>query len=153
VPSGTVFEDVDIETGAAKMTADTLSANTLELKFGAGEVHIESLNAITDVEIEGGACDIDISGGTLNGLTLEMGVGSLDLTAALVGECELEFGVGAADITLVGTKDDYRIDVDKGLGSITVDGESFSGIGDSGNGNNHIEISGGVGAIEISFGN
>ena len=31
VPNDTVFDDVDIETGAAKMTVDTLSASSIEL--------------------------------------------------------------------------------------------------------------------------
>mgnify|MGYP003308780832 CR=1 FL=1 len=51
VPNGIVFDDVYITTGAAKLTVDTLSANSLELKLGAGDVRFESLNASSNADI------------------------------------------------------------------------------------------------------
>ena len=151
VPGGVVFDDVDIETGAAKMTVDTLSASSVELKLGAGDVRFESLNASADVDIEGGAGRITIVSGTLNDLSLEMGMGELNLTAAVLGESDLKFGVGESNVTLIGSKDDYKVDIDKGIGNITVDGKTVTDFGSSGNGQNHIEINGGVGTINLNF--
>ena len=151
VPNGTVFNDVDIKTGAAKMTVDTLSANSIELKLGAGDVQFESLNASAEVDIEGGAGQITIVSGTLNDLSLEMGMGELNLTAAVLGDSDLKFGVGESNLTLIGTKDDYNVDVDKGIGNITVDGKTVTAFGSSGNGQNHIEIEGGIGTINLKF--
>ena len=151
VPNDVVFNDVDIETGSAKMTVDTLSANSIELKLGAGDVRFESLNASADVDIEGGAGRITIVSGTLNNLSLEMGAGELNLTAAVLGYSDLKFGVGESNVTLIGSKDDYKVDIDKGIGNITVDGKTVTDFGSSGNGRNHIEINGGVGAIHLNF--
>lgn len=151
VPNGTVFDDVDIETGAAKMTVDTLSASSVELKLGAGDVRFESLNASADVDIKGGAGQITVVSGTLNDLSLEMGMGELNLTAAVLGESDLKFGVGESNVTLIGSKDDYKVDIEKGLGNITVDGKTVTDFGSSGNGQNHIEIEGGVGTINLKF--
>ena len=151
VPDGIVFHDVDIETGAAKMTVDTLSASSVELKLGAGDVRFESLNASANVDIEGGAGQITIVSGTLNDLTLEMGMGELDLSVALLGNSDLKFGVGESNLTLIGSKDDYKVDVEKGLGSISVDGKNVSDFGSSGNGQSHIHIEGGIGAVHIVF--
>ena len=151
VPNGTVFDEVDITTGAAKMTVGTLSANSLELKLGAGDVRIDSLNASSDVDIEGGVGQITIASGTLNDLTLEMGMGELNLTAAVLGDSDLKFGVGESNVTLIGCKDDYKVDIEKGLGSITVDGKTVTEYGSSGNGQNHIEIEGGVGAVNLKY--
>ena len=151
VPGGVVFDDVDIETGAAKMTVDTLSASSVELKLGAGDVRFESLNASADVDIEGGAGRITIVSGTLNDLSLEMGMGELNLTAAVLGDSDLKFGVGESNVTLIGSKDDYKVDIDKGIGNITVDGKTVTDFGSSGNGQNHIEIEGGVGAVNLKF--
>ena len=151
LPNGTVFDEVDITTGAAKMTVDTLSANSLELKLGAGDVRIESLNASSDADIEGGVGQITIAGGTLNDLTLEMGMGELNLTAAVLGDSDLKFGVGESNVTLIGSKDDYKVDIEKGFGSITVDGKTVTDYGSSGNGQNHIEIEGGVGAVNLKY--
>lgn len=151
VPNGTVFNDVDIETGAAKMTVDTLSANAMELKLGAGDVRVECLNASSNADIEGGVGRITIVSGTLNDLTLEMGMGELNLTAAVLGDSDLNFGVGESNVTLIGSKDDYKVDIEKGIGTITVDGKPVTDFGSSGNGQNHIEIEGGVGTVNLSF--
>lgn len=151
VPNGIVFNDVDIETGAAKMTVDTLSASSMELKLGAGDVRFESLNASSEVDIKGGAGQITIVNGTLNDLSLEMGMGELNLTAAVLGESDLKFGIGESNLTLIGSKDDYKVDIEKGLGNITVDGKTVTDFGSSGNGQNHIEIEGGVGTINLKF--
>ena len=80
-----------------------------------------------------------------------MGVGELNLSAALLGDSDLTLGVGASNLTLIGSRDDYKIEIEKGLGSITVDGESVSDFGTSGNGQNNVEIKGGVGAINLNF--
>lgn len=151
VPNGIVFNDVDIETGAAKMTVDTLSASSMELNLGAGDVRFESLNASAEVDIKGGAGQITIVSGTLNDLSLEMGMGELNLTAAVLGESDLKFGVGESNVTLIGSKDDYKVDIEKGIGSIAVDGKTVTDFGSIGNGQNHIEIEGGVGAINLNF--
>ena len=151
VPNGIVFHDVDIETGAAKMTVDTLSASSVELKLGAGDVRFESLNASANVDIEGGAGQITIVSGTLNNLSLEMGIGELNLTAAVLGESDLEFGVGESNVTLIGSKDDYKVDIEKGLGNVTVDGENVIGFVSIGNGQNHIKFEGGIGTINLKF--
>jgi DUF4097 and DUF4098 domain-containing protein YvlB len=151
VPNDIVFEEIDITTGAAKLTADSLSANSVELKLGAGKVQFECLNAYTDADIIGGAGEITIASGTLNNLTLEMGVGELNLSIALLGNSDLEFGVGNSKLTLIGNKEDYRVDVKKGIGSISVDGKNVSDFGSSGNGQNNIKVQGGVGAVDIVF--
>ena len=149
VPKGTVFEEVEITTGAARLTAEVLSANSLELELGAGKVHFGCLNAYSDIEIEGGAGEITVVGGVLNDLSLRMGVGRIDLTAALLGKSDLEFGVGASNVTLVGNREDYRLDIEKGLGSVTVDGKTASDQG--GTGQNRVTIKGGVGTVDVAF--
>ena len=63
----------------------------------------------------------------------------------------MKFGVGRSDVTLIGSKDDYQFDIEKDLVSITVDGKAVTDFGSSGNGQNHIEMEGGVGAINLNF--
>jgi len=75
----------------------------------------------------------------------------LNLTSALTGESDFDLGVGESNITVIGNKDDYKLDIEKGLGNITVDGTSTSNIKGQGDGNNSIEVSGGVGAINLNF--
>lgn len=151
IPADTVFEKANITTGAGRLTVDHLSAGTMDLEFGAGEVTIDTLTATVAVDIDGGAGKITISGGALHNLELDMGVGQLNLTAALTGKSDFDLGVGESNITVLGSKEDYRLDIEKGLGDITVDGTSVSNIKSQGSGDSAIEISGGVGSIHLDF--
>ena len=151
IPADTVFEKADVTTGAGRLTVERLSADTVNFEFGAGEVKINTLVANLDADINGGAGKITISGGALHNLDLDMGVGQLNLTSALTGDSEFDLGVGESNITVIGNKDDYKLDIEKGVGNVTVDGTSVSDIKGQGNGNNRIEVSGGIGAINLKF--
>ena len=151
VPNTTIFENVYIKTGAAKLSVDTFSTNTLELTLGAGDVYFKSLNVFSDVQIKGGAGEVAISNGTLNNLTLEMGLGELNLTASVLGMSDLKFGLGESNVTLIGEKNDYKINIERGLGNIIIDGKTVNDFSSSGNGQNHLNIKGGVGTINLNF--
>lgn len=151
IPADTVFEKADITTGACKLTAHELSANILRLELGAGDVLIRELNALHKADIEGGAGKVTVSAGTIHDLELNMGVGELNLSAALLGSSELHMGVGQANLTLLGGQDLYRVEIEKGIGTISVNGTAFSGQEKLGNGQNDVEIEGGVGSITLKF--
>lgn len=153
VPAGTVFDNVNIKTGAGRFTVDSLSAATIGFELGAGDVTISKLIAEKSANIEGGAGRITISDGAIKNLDLEMGLGQLNLTSALTGDCNLDSGVGEMNVTLLGSKDDYELDIEKGIGNITVDGKNVTDFGSSGNGANEVDIHGGVGAINVRFNN
>ena len=151
VPAGTVFDNTNLTTGAGRLTIENLASGTLGFELGAGDVSIAALVATESADIEGGAGRITICGGALKDLDLEMGMGQLNLTTALTGDCQLDLGVGETNITLIGNKDDYKLDMEKGIGSISVDGKDVSDYGSSGNGMNKVEINGGIGAINVLF--
>lgn len=151
IPAGHSFRDVDISTGAGKVAMGTLCAETLALELGAGEVTIQNLTATKEAEIDGGAGKLTIGGGALSDLELDMGVGEMKLTSLLSGSCELNMGVGKAELNLIGSKEDYAITLDKGIGNITVDGASFDSGSKHGSGETKIDIDGGVGAINIDY--
>ena len=153
VPVGTVFDNVNITTGAGRFTVDSLSAASIGFELGAGDVTISKLIAEKSANIEGGAGRITISDGAIKNLDLEMGLGQLNLTSALTGDCNLDSGVGEMNVTLLGSKDDYELDIEKGIGNITVDGKNVTDFGSSGNGANEVDIHGGVGAINVRFNN
>lgn len=151
LPAGTELERVGLFTGAGRFTVDTLSAQRIDLELGAGDVAIGSLFITGSADMKGGAGRITVSGGRINDFDLEMGVGELDLTAALTGDCEMEMGVGDAKIILLGNREDYQLEISKGIGAISVDGNEVPGLDSSGSGANEIEISGGIGAIDVRF--
>ena len=151
IPEEAALDNIHLTTGAGRVTADNLSAQTVDFELGAGDVSIGMLVATRSSDIEGGAGRITVSGGMLCDLDLDMGVGQLNLTSALTGDCQLDLGVGETNITLLGSKDDYRLEIEKGIGNISVDGKSVFDYGSSGYGTNEVEINGGVGSINVEF--
>lgn len=92
-----------------------------------------------------------VNGGSLSNLDFNMGVGETSLTSRLSGSCDFDLGIGSTKLILIGQSDDYAIDVNKGLGEITVDGKKMSDGGVFGEGNNRIKIDGGIGEISVVF--
>lgn len=145
------LKEINIVTGAGRLTADRLTADRISLVLGAGEATIGTLIAATDIDIDGGAGKITVSGGALHNLDLDMGVGQLVLTAALTGETTLDLGIGRSDITVIGKPEAYRLDVEKGIGSIRVDGVEVSNVKQQGSTGNTIALNGGIGQIDLKF--
>lgn len=151
IPDGFVFDEVSMETGAGQVNIDSLCADVLALSLGAGEVEIENLTANDRADIEGGAGEMTIDGGLLHNLNLDMGVGELTLKSRIEGNSRLNFGVGEAELTLLGSREDYRIDLDKGICDAKLEGQTMHDDSVYGNGRNRIEIDGGIGEINITF--
>lgn len=153
LPKDEVYDEVSIDSGAGRIEIEKLATKKLELDLGAGEVEIDELDVLEKMKVEGGAGKFSIHNGKLHNLDLDMGVGKLELTAEVLGNSKIEAGVGETDIVLLGNESDYKIKVDKGIGSASIDGKSVSDNTYYGNGANSLYIDGGVGRIDISFEN
>ncbi len=151
IPANTTFENISICTGAGKMTAEQLSADTVDLELGAGEVSITSLSASEKADIEGGAGKVTIRGGALHDLDMDMGVGQLNLTSELTGDCAFDLGIGESNITVLGDREQYALDIEKGIGTVRVDGQTVSETNTKEKGSNRLEVNGGIGAINLQF--
>ena len=151
IPSSAMFQDVKIETGAGRVDIFALFVRTLEMDFGAGDVTFGYLAASEFAKLEGGAGNVCIRDGGIMNFALDLGTGSLELCAALEGSCEINCAVGNADIVLLGEKDGYSIDVNKGIGRVTVDGERLGDGERYGNGPAVILLDTGVGSATVEF--
>ena len=151
VPENLVFNDAVIDTGAGKVEIDSLSVDILKLSLGAGKADIKNLTANTRAKIDGGAGELNIDGGKLCNLKLDMGVGKLTLKSRIEGKSDLDYGVGETELCLLGSKTDYKIVIDKGIGEAKLQGEEMADDSIYGSGVNLINIDGGVGAINIEF--
>lgn len=149
IPKNSVFIDVKIETGAGKIVIEKLSTSMLDLDIGAGKVDIKNLIVTNEAEIDGGAGKVDIKASTINNLDLDMGVGKCSLTTILTGNNQIDAGVGALDIKLLDTKDNYNIQLEKGIGSITLNGEQVKENIVYGRGNTGLRVKGGIGAVKV----
>ncbi len=129
---------------------DNIHFKSFELDAGAGEVDIEVLNA-KNVEIDMGAGALTVRDGNIDHLNLDLGVGETNLTAVINGDSEINCGVGETNINIRGEKSSYSLDINTGIGSVTIDNTTVKGNTVIGNGDNKIAIDGGVGSINIKF--
>ncbi|MBE6767310.1 MAG: DUF4097 domain-containing protein [Ruminococcaceae bacterium] len=151
LPATVVPNEADITAGAGNVTVEALTVRDLSLVLGAGESTLCNLTVSDEAEIAGGAGTLTVQDSTLHGLELSMGVGKLNMQATLTGESEIACGVGEVNLTLTGGRETYRVEVTKGLGNATADGNAVKGETVIGSGVNTVEISGGVGALTVDF--
>lgn len=153
LPKETIYDKVSIDSGAGRIEIEKLATKKLFLDLGAGEVEINSLDVLEETEVDGGAGKFSIKKGNIHNLDLDMGVGKVELTAAITGNSKIEAGVGETDICLLGREEDYKIKINKGIGSATIADKTVSNDTYYGNGSNLLYIDGGVGKIDITFEN
>ena len=151
VPEEFTFDRVEIETGAGRLTVQSLCAQKLRMVLGAGESVFERLTVTNRAEIQTGVGKCSVLDGAINDLEFDVGLGNVSLTLALTGEGEFDCGIGNAEITLLGGKENYTVSVEKGVGSATVDGKTVANDERIGNGAVSLDIDGGIGNIKIIF--
>ena len=151
IPEKTVFDRADICTGAGSVSIDELLTKSLKIDLGAGELIVERLDASDTAEINGGAGSLTVNDGYLRNADIDMGIGELNLTSELDGKSSIDYGVGETKLVLKGSSNDYKIEIDKGIGEARIDGMQMSDDSVYGSGSRQIEIDGGVGELNITF--
>ena len=149
MPANMLWDSVKIDAGAGEISIEELATRNFDFDMGAGKVVIKELNVSNKSEIDGGAGKIEILSGAMNNLKLDTGVGEFTLNAKLTGRNDVSAGVGKINFNLIDGTENYKIKVNKGIGSITIDGKETTDGNEYGNGETYIDIDGGVGAIEI----
>lgn len=135
VPQGFRFQEFEIDAGAAAIEIDTISCQEFDLDTGAASVEINSLTARE--------ASLDIGAGWMQ-------AGYLD--AQDVG---LSCDAGAGDVTLAGRQDDYTLNAECAMGSLTLDGEPFLiGVSDdvsTGHSARNLDAEVGAGTLNLYF--
>lgn len=129
--------EVNVDAGSVELQGD-LNAEELKIGIGAGELTGDGSLTAREAEIEVGAGSVEIGK-----LTAEK----------LDGEC----GLGSMSLTLTGKEKDYNYKLEVGLGEISLQSESFSGLANEKKINNGasrmVELECGMGEIDIDFEN
>ena len=151
VPEGFSFDRIRIRTGAGRLDADALCAETLHMELGAGETVLEHLDVTGEAEIETGVGRLSVLGGSIAELDMGIGVGGVSVKTAILEEGEIDCGIGSTEIILIGAKEDYTVSVSKGVGTARVDGASVASGEKIGGGNARVKLNGGIGEICVLF--
>ena len=150
IPNDFIFDKVKIDTGVSSVNIGKLSGYDVDLDLGVGNLDIESLTAIDKCDIDTGAGRTVINDADVSNLDLDIGAGQFIYNGIMRNRATVDAGVGEVNINLK-NKDSYVICVEKGIGNITIDGVSVGDGSTYGNGNNIVDISGGIGSIKVNF--
>lgn len=135
VPENLQLEDLVLNSGAADIRLDGLKAIKSELNFGAGNL------IANDIEFDN--------------FISECGAGNAEISGIIKGDSRIESGVGKFKLDLIGNIDDYNVDVDCGIGSVTINGDEYGGIGvnkkNTSGAENHFRVDCGAGEIIINI--
>ena len=123
----------------------------LYLELGAGDVHIENIAVTQQIEINGGVGKTDLKSCKINNLQANLGMGEFTFYGELTGKNTISSGIGEVNLNLINNKEDYTIDVSKGIGTVVLDGENVEADRKYGNGEKYLDIDGGIGDININF--
>lgn len=151
VPENLQFDKVNINTGVGKVNIEILNTKVLKMDLGAGETSIQNINITESAKIDTGAGKVNIKEAKINDLRCDLGIGATEISAKLLGNTRIGTGVGSLKLDVLGKKEEYETKINKGLGNVTIDEEKISDNEVVGNGENKIDIDGGVGKIKINF--
>ena len=145
------FDKVNINTGVGKVNIEILNTKVLKMDLGAGETSIQNINITESAKIDTGAGKVNIKEAKINDLRCDLGIGATEISAKLLENTRIGTGVGSLKLDVLGKKEEYETKINKGLGNVTIDEEKISDNEVVGNGENKIDIDGGVGEIKINF--
>ena len=145
------LDETKIEAGAGNINIEKLNTQGLYLELGAGDVKIANLTVSEEAKIDGGVGRTELKSCEINNLKANLGMGEFVFSGKLTGKNEVDSGVGAINIDLLDSSENYTIDVDKGIGSVTLDGMKLEMDRVYGTGENYLDIDGGIGEIKINF--
>ena len=153
LPNEFNISELDLNLGAGKIDIDKIFVETLLMDLGAGTMTAKEINIYEKAAINGGAGNININSGTINNLNLKLGAGNASIQSDLTGSNTLTTGVGRLNLGLSRSKDNYRFDINKGLGNIILNDFDVSEDTLIGDGETKIKINGAVGNIIINTSN
>lgn len=151
IPENVELDDVAIEIGAGTVNIAEIKAKNVDFDFGAGNVELENISVNNNTKIQCGAGQVIIKKSELTNANIDAGVGKLSYLGELKGNSKISCGVGSVQLDLIGDSDMYEIHAEKGIGDIKIDDVSVADNSTTGNGENKINIEGGVGSVNIKL--
>lgn len=136
VPKGFEFNAIKMNLGAGKLEAGTLIAQTTDIEVGAGQLGIRDL--------------------TTKDISIDCGVGETRIGGRIQQNAKIHGGVGSITLDLKGKEEEYNYKLQVGVGEVSINGSSYSGLGNDKRITNTQEsrlfdIDCGVGKIDISM--
>lgn len=156
VPADFQFDTVDIRIGAGALeSADLRVKGRTSMEVGGGQITVDSLWS-NELELEVGAGEIDLKQMTVEGkCSVEVGMGNFKGTGSLLADADIECAMGNVSLNLEGGEKNYNYRLDCAMGSISLAGTKYSGLGDekkiSNGADRTLDIACAMGNVTVSF--
>lgn len=152
IPQDLTLERFKLNVGGGNINVENITSVDWDISLGMSKASFDNITAPGKVKADNGVGSIEITNSTLNNLDLDNDFGAAKLEASLTGKTKLDNGLGGMNVTVWDKKDNYTIDVDNGLGSVNIDGESIDQER-LGSGQKTLSLNNGLGSINIKFTN
>lgn len=151
VPENFEADRVKLDAGAGNINIEFLDTEKLDINAGAGNINGSKITA-EQVKLDGGVGDIILAGVNFTDADIDSGVGNIEIQGSLYGKNKIDCGVGNLTLDILQKEDDFNLKLDKGLGSIHINGRKYSNLDwNDSTADNVLDINGGVGNIDINF--
>ena len=148
----TLFKETSITTKSGNVVIDNLVTNVFNLNVGDGKTSIDNLTVYKSANVSTGVGKVDLNGALINNLYLSNGVGETKIKANVTGNSSVNSGAGNIYMEVLQPSNYFTFKIDKALGEVIIDGESFTS-GTLNTGPSIINIESGIGKIEIKCNN
>lgn len=145
------INDTNIKMGAGNINIEELNTKGLYLELGAGDTYIENAMVTEKSKIDGGIGNTELKSCEINNLEANLGMGEFRFWGKLTGKNKIDSGIGAINMKFKNNKNDYKFEVNKGIGNVTLDEQKNVTDGIYGSGEIYLSLDGGVGEIKIEF--
>ncbi len=155
VPKAALLDSALFEFGAAEVVMEDVTAKELYLTVGAGELKADGVTATELARFNVGAGTFSVDDASLVNAELECGVGEMNVSGIFDGDTKAECGVGAMELVVYGEQEQYRGELNCGLGEIEFGTISIEGSGNKTYGTSSAErrmdIKCGIGEVDVRF--
>ena len=151
IPSNYELKSVKLDlVGVSGTYIEGFKSEKLEVGIGAGRYEINNVQA-KSCEIDSGAGETYINNSTFDNFEFNGGVGKATINCKVNAKGNIESGGGKLEVNLIGSKDDYKVRAETGIGNLTIDGNKVKDGEVIGNGNTNINVEAGIGETSINF--
>ncbi len=155
IPKDAVLDSALFEFGAAEIDMEGVSAKKLYITVGAGELEADGLTATEYAKLNVGAGALYADNVMLTDADLVCGVGEMNVSGIFEGNTTADCGVGSMELQVRGEQEEYRGELNCGLGEIEFGSIKIDGSGKKSHGTSSAErrmdIKCGIGEVDVEF--
>ena len=134
---------------------EDMNFREINISMGGGDVAVKGSIKADEFDVELGAGAFHAEGVETTESSWEVGAGEIVLGRVESRDMDFDCGTGSIEAKLAGKQSDFNYDVECGIGSVKIGNEEYGGVAFDktiNNGQNRqIEISCGIGEIQLSF--